>query len=260
MPWRRGRRTVGECTDLRGRPSGQSGLSGRQERVEADCGTGRMACAKSADWSSALARGAFMYTFGARPGRRRRADQLHLAVRPPQPGHRLGELPARLVSASSRALRPMPTWNTVAAGHTTALERLPGRRSAARGVTTPSPCSFPVTRKLSEDDAAALQTRRHGAHRRDTAAPRPAAHPRRINTQVRARLIRLYTGYRLETPSSYSQPGHPDGPQPGVAGLEGLGDGRWLASVWLSEPIPHGDCARAYPRAPREEESPSAAR
>jgi ubiquinol-cytochrome c reductase cytochrome b subunit len=115
------------------------------------------------------------------------------------------------------------------------------RRAVARGgvqtgVVTQSPDGdfVAAARPLSEDERAALETRRPAEL--TAAIPRhliPLPTPRRINAQVRARLNRFYTSYRLETPSSYGQPGHPDGrdsqsPDSGGPGSQGPGsqDGR----------------------------------
>jgi hypothetical protein len=54
--------------------------------------------------------------------------------------------------------------------------------------------------------------------------------PRRIGAQVKARLNRFYTSYRLESPSSYGQPGEPTGEagpdgQAGQHGQAGREDG-----------------------------------
>lgn len=93
------------------------------------------------------------------------------------------------------------------------------RRALARGgvetglITKDLDGDFvPAARPLSDDELAVLETRR--PQELITPIPRhiiPLPTPRRINAQVRARLNRFYTSYRVETPSSYGQPGEPDG-------------------------------------------------
>jgi ubiquinol-cytochrome c reductase cytochrome b subunit len=93
------------------------------------------------------------------------------------------------------------------------------RRAVLRGgvetgliVSTKDGDFVPQIRVLTDDDLAALETRR--PDQLTAAIPRhviPLPTPRRINAQVRARLNRFYTSYRLEAPSSYGQPGEPGG-------------------------------------------------
>jgi ubiquinol-cytochrome c reductase cytochrome b subunit len=97
------------------------------------------------------------------------------------------------------------------------LQRRDRRRVARgmeQGVVTEAPDGgfMPVTRPLTEEELARLETRR--PEQLIAAIPWhiiPLPTPRRISAQVRARLNRFYTSYRLETPSSYGQPGESDG-------------------------------------------------
>jgi ubiquinol-cytochrome c reductase cytochrome b subunit len=92
------------------------------------------------------------------------------------------------------------------------------------GVVTESPDGdfVPAVRPLTEDELAALKTRR--PQQLIAPIPRhiiPLPTPRRINAQVKARLNRFYTSYRVETPSSYGQPGEPDGQGPSEQSPDG---------------------------------------
>jgi ubiquinol-cytochrome c reductase cytochrome b subunit len=109
-----------------------------------------------------------------------------------------------------------------------ALQRRDRRALAQGGVATGEIASAPdsdfaaVTRPLTEDELAVLKTRR--PQQIISPIPRhviPLPTPKRINAQVKARLNRFYTGHRLETPSSYGQPGEPDGQSPGSEGPDG---------------------------------------
>ena len=106
------------------------------------------------------------------------------------------------------------------------------RRALARGVETgpvlelPGSEFVPQTRDLTEQEQAVLATRRPD----ELVAPIPwhiipLPTPRRINAQVKARLNRFYTIYRLETPSSYGQPGQHDGQQGQPGGPNGRNPG-----------------------------------
>lgn len=92
-------------------------------------------------------------------------------------------------------------------------------------INTPDGDFIPQTRALTDDDLAALETRR--PDQLTAAIPRhiiPLPTPSRINAQVRARLNRFYTSYRLETPSSYGQPGSRDDQGPSHGSLPGHED------------------------------------